>query len=329
MSDKAQYSGVGLFFIIGLVITYFVYTSLSKMGAGDADGYTVDAPFNDILQLRVGDDVRMSGVKIGVVVSTRLEEGKAVAGLSVRDQYKIPADSEASISMAGLLGTNFVAIEMGGDRSNFLKAGDSVATRKSVDINQIFEEVGAVANRIDTALSDIGNMFGGKDGGGLFAEVEALVTENRSRIGNSLENIEAITTQLREGRGTVGKLLFDDAGYNELMAAVGEIRSAAGQADRMLGSVQSVVDHVKSGEGSLGELLYGDAIADELKATLANVKDFSDRLNNPDSTIGRLLGDDQIYFEVQSVIRKANRTLDSIDDAGPISAVGVATGALF
>lgn len=328
MSDKAQYSGVGLFFIIGLVITYFVYTSLNERASAEGDGYRIKAPFNDLLQLRVGDDVRMAGVKIGTVVSTTLDDGSAVAGLTIQDKYRIPADSVASISMAGLLGTNFVSIQMGSDSSDFLQAGGSIQTKPSVDINKIFDEIGSVANRIDSALSDIGNLFGG-EGDNLFSEIGSLIKDNRSKIGNSLDNIEAITAQLREGKGTVGKLLYDDAAYNELMATVTEIKSAAGEADKMLAGVQEIVDHVKSGEGSLGELLYGDQIAAELKETIANVRDFSARLNNTDSTIGRLLSDDQIYFEVQSVIRKADRTLDSINDAAPISAIGVATGALF
>tara|TARA_R100000027_G_scaffold2635_2_gene2603 strand:+ start:22053 stop:23039 length:987 start_codon:yes stop_codon:yes gene_type:complete len=328
MSDKAQYSGVGLFFIIGLVITYFVYTSLSQSGSARADGYPIRAPFNDILQLRVGDDVRMSGVKIGTVVGTSLHRGEAVAELSIRKQYEIPDDSVASISMAGLLGTNFVSIKMGRDYNNILTAGSDIRTKASVDINMIFEQVGDVAGRIDSALADVGGMFSG-EGDGLFADISGLIKENRGRIGSSLENIEVITAQIREGKGTVGKLLIEDEGYNELLATVSEIKAAAGQADQMMAGVQGIVDHVKSGQGSLGELLYGDALATGLKSTITNVQEFSARLNDPDSTIGRLLSDDTIYFEVQSVVRKANRTLDSINDSGPISAVGVVTGALF
>mgnify|MGYP006270326781 CR=1 FL=1 len=328
MSDKAQYSGVGLFFIIGVLILYFVYTSLSDTASAEADGYRVKAPFNDLLQLRVGDDVRMAGVKIGTVVSTSLENGTAVAGLSIQDRYKIPEDSVAQISMAGLLGTNFVSIRMGADQSSFVQAGGKLQTKASVDINRIFDEIGDVANRIDTALTDLGDMFGGEEDS-LFSELGALVRDNRSKIGDSLSNIEAITGQLREGKGTIGKLLYEDQAYDELMAAVREIRSAASGADEMLSGVQGIVDHVQSGKGSLGELLYGETIAADLKETIANVQKFSDRLNNTSSTIGRLLSDDRIYFEVQSVIRKASRTLDSINDAGPISAVGVATGALF
>lgn len=328
MSDKAQYSGVGLFFIIGLVIIYFVYTSLDEAASAEGSGYSVKAPFNDILQLRIGDDVRMAGVKIGTVVSTTLQDGKAVAGLSIQDQYKIPADSVASVSMAGLLGTNFVSISMGGESGKFLSPDSIIKTKPSVDINKIFDEVGSVANRIDGALSDIGNLLGG-EGDSLLSDVSALVRDNRANVTKSLSNIEAITAQIRQGDGTIGKLLFKDDAYNDLMATVSEIRAAATEADKTLAGVQEIVNHVKSGEGSLGELLYGDQIANELKSTISNVNDFSARLNNADSTIGRLLSDDQIYFEVQSVIRKANRTLDSINDAGPISAVGVATGALF
>lgn len=328
MNDKTQYAGVGLFFIIGLIITYFVYTSLDAAASAEGDGYKVEAPFNNLLQLRVGDDVRMAGVKIGTVVSATLKDGRAVAGLSIKDGYEIPADSVASVSMAGLLGTNFVSIDMGTETGNPLSAGSTIRTKPSVDINKIFDEVGNVANRIDSALSDIGDLLGG-EGDSLLTDISGLVKENRANITSSIANIEAVTAQLREGKGTVGKLLFEDEAYNKLMASVGEIQSAASEADRMLSGVQEIVNHVKSGEGSLGELLYGDAIAAELKATISNVKEFSGSLNNPESTIGRLLSDDQIYFEVQSVIRKANRTLDSINDAGPISAVGVATGALF
>ncbi|MEM0966174.1 MAG: MlaD family protein [Verrucomicrobiota bacterium] len=328
MSDKAQYSGVGLFFIVGLVIIYFVYSALNERAGVDSGGYSIEAPFNDLLQLRVGDDVRMSGVKIGTVISTTLQDGKAVAGLTIERQYKIPDDSIASVSMAGLLGTNFVSIEIGKNLSDPLPAGGKITTKDSVDLNKIFDEVGQVANKIDSALTDIGGMFKG-DGGGLFSEINSLISENRTKISTSLTNIELITDQLREGKGTVGKLLFDDQGYNELMATVREIQGAAAQADGMLGSVEDIVNHVKSGQGSLGELLYGDQIAEELKDTIANVRSFTATLNNPDSTIGRLLNDDQIYFEVQTVIQKANRTLDSINDAGPISAVGVVTGALF
>lgn len=331
MNNAAQYSGVGLFFILGLVITYLVYSSLSEYTTGRSAGYDIEAPFNDLLQLRNGDDVRMSGVKIGTVVSTSLSDGKAVAKLRIEPKYEIPADSKASIAMAGLLGTNFVSIEMGRDRSQYIQAGGSIQTTESFDINKIFSEVGDVANRINEALSDISGMFGtDEDGSGnLFAELSGMIQENRSRIGNSLENIESITSQLASGQGTIGKLLFEDGAYNEIMATVKEIQGAASQAETMLTSVQGIVEHVKSGQGSLGELLYGDQIAVELQTTITNIRDFTEKLNNPDSTIGRLLTDDQIYFEVQSVVRKANRTLDSIGDAAPISAVGVAIAPLF
>jgi len=331
MNNSAQYSGVGLFFILGIVITYLVYSSLSDFTSGRSAGYEIEASFDDLLQLRNGDDVRMSGVKIGTVISTNLIDGRAVAMLNIDRKYEIPADSKASIAMAGLLGTNFIAIEMGKDRSDFIKPGGDIRTMESFDINKIFSEVGDVANMVSGALSELTGIFGSdEDGkGNVFTELSGLIQENRSRIGNSLDNIEHITAQLASGDGTIGKLLFEDGAYNEIMATVKEIQGAASQADTMLTSVQGIVDHVKSGQGSLGELLYGDQIASELQTTITNIRDFTEKLNNPDSTIGRLLTDDQIYFEVQSVVRKANRTLDSIGDAAPISAVGVAIAPLF
>lgn len=331
MSEKTSYVGVGLFFLIGIGLLYFAYTALWQEDVSQR-GYTVEAPFDNLLQLRVGDDVRMAGVKVGTVTATRLQDNKAVAQLSIESQYQIPSDSVASVEMSGLLGNNFVALSMGKASASPIPPGGTVQTQPSVDINRIFQEIGDVAGKIDSTLSGISDAFGGGgDGKGdnPITELSKLIQENAPRINKSLENIEAITTNLAEGKGTIGKLLTEDTAYQDLLRATETINSTASDADTLVNGLNDVVSQLRSGQGTLGELLYDDTIAQELAKTIANVEEFTKKLNNPDSTIGRLLNDDQIYLEAQSTIRKANRTLDSINDAGPISAVGVAINPLF
>ena len=66
-----------------------------------------------------------------------------------------------------------------------------------------------------------------------------------------------------------------------------------------------------------------------LEALMKDLREFSAKLNNPDSTIGKLVTDDQLYGEVQTLMKKASQTLDGMGDAAPISAIGAAAGALF
>jgi len=330
MSEKTSFVGVGLFFLIGIALLYFAYTALWQEDVSDR-GYTIEAPFDNLLQLRVGDDVRMAGVKIGTVTATQLKDNKAVAQLSIDSQYQIPSDSVASVEMSGLLGNNFVGLSMGQASASPLAPGATIQTKPSVDINKIFEEIGNVAGKIDSTLSGLSDAFGGADGQGdnPITELTQLIQENAPRINKSLENIESITTNLADGKGTIGKLLTEDTAYQDLLRATDTINKTASDADTLVNGLNEVVAQLRSGKGTLGELLYDDTIAQELAQTISNVEEFTTKLNNPDSTLGRLINNDQIYLEAQSTIRKANRTLDSINDAGPISAVGVAINPLF
>ena len=102
------------------------------------------------------------------------------------------------------------------------------------------------------------------------------------------------------------------------------------EAETLLTNTRSIIDHVKSGQGTVGALIYGETdIAVELEALMRDLREFSAKLNNPDSTIGKLLTDDKLYGEVQTLMKKASQTLDGMGDAAPISAIGAAAGALF
>ncbi len=328
-SSTAQYASVGAFFLFGTALIYIALTSFSEVVSRDARGYEVRAYFDDLLQLRRGDDVRMSGVRIGTVLETDLDRGRAYAVLQILPRFEVPADSSATISMAGLLGGNYIAIRAGTDYDQMLVDGDEISTRASMDINTALEELGGVAGGIGRALEDIGGLFEDEEGRNLFDELQKLVADNRENITVTIGNLRSVTDQISSGEGTLGKLIFDSSGYDELIGVANRVGRAADEAEVLLSEVRLVVDQVRSGEGSLGQLLYDDAIARELGETVSNIREFSEMLNSPDSTVGRLLSDDQIYLEVQSVIRKANRTLDSLGDAAPVSAVGIAASALF
>lgn len=327
MNNKYQYAGVGFFFLIGAAMLYLVLQSLSEQRRVENRGYRIEARFDDVLQLRRGDEVRMSGVRVGSVQDIFLDGGEAVALLGIENKYRIPEDSVAKIALAGLLGTNFVAIQLGDLEGPTLTAGSRIRTEASYDFNRIMGEIGNVAEGIGGALDDFGGLFSGE--GGPLEELMGLVRANREGITRTVANLEAITGQIAEGEGTLGKLLFSDEGYNQLLGAVKTIESAAANANEFLTEVRSVVGHVSSGEGLLGRLLYDDKAANDLEQTLASIREFTATLNNPNSTIGRLLNDDSLYLEARNTVRKANRTLDSIGDSAPFSALGLAASALF
>jgi phospholipid/cholesterol/gamma-HCH transport system substrate-binding protein len=128
--------GTGLFVLLGFAALAFLTTQLPgtslKLGGSDG-GYTVEARFDNIGDLKPGSPVTMAGVRVGRVESIRFDpkDFKAAVVLRIEDQYKeIPEDSDASIQTAGLLGGKYIGIGPGGSET-FLKQGGQIEFTQS------------------------------------------------------------------------------------------------------------------------------------------------------------------------------------------------------
>ena len=95
-------------------------------------GYEIKAEFVKVGGLSVGSDVQLNGIKIGTVVSQRLntETYNAEVLLSISPDVKLPKDSEISIAADGLLGDKFVKVTPG-KSSELFENGDTATNVKS------------------------------------------------------------------------------------------------------------------------------------------------------------------------------------------------------
>lgn len=331
MNNAQQTARVGLFFLLGLALTWVTFETLSGGKIFKNKGYTLIAGFESLKELKEGDEVRMAGVKIGVVEKTRLAGRRAEAVLRIDPTAKIASDATASIVMAGLIGTNYVGIDLGSANVPTLTDGQEIHTRVTPDINTIMTELGNLGQKLEGALSSFGTAINGdgKSGGGLFQKLDRLVTENSDRVGVAMTNLQEITTKLNSGQGTLGKLINDPSLHDELVAAVGEFKATANQAKVFMSDAQGILAQVKAGKGTLGTLVYDETAAENLRSTVANLKSVSDKLAKGEGTLGKLINDDTLYTSVQSTVKKADRALDGLGDSGPITAVGIVANSLF
>jgi phospholipid/cholesterol/gamma-HCH transport system substrate-binding protein len=320
---------VGLFLLIGLALIWVTYESLSSSSLNSKNAYTLVAPFKNLKELKAGDDVRMAGVKIGVVSETRLNGRQAEAVLLIEESVQVARDSQAMIAMAGLLGSNYVSLDLGNESAGFFSDGETLNAVDSPDLNAVIAQMGAIGKKIDDALGQFSGALGGENGGGLLAKVDELVDENRVRIGEITANLQDITGKVNRGEGTLGKLINDEEGYARLVSAVDEIKAAATETKTFVSSAQGIIDQVKSGEGTLGTLLYDEESGANIKVVARNLREISDKLNQGQGTLGKLINDETLFIDAQSTLRKVDRAVDGLADQGPITAVGAAANALF
>ncbi len=106
-------------------------------------GYNVTAKFLKVGGLNIGSDIRINGIKIGTVVSQKLNDTDYTAEvvMSLASDIKLPVDSTAAIAADGLMGNKFIKIDPG-HSDEILKDGDLLQNTK--DFKTIEDLVGEV-----------------------------------------------------------------------------------------------------------------------------------------------------------------------------------------
>ncbi len=330
MNNAQMSARVGLFFLLGLALIWITHESLSGSKLGRDDTFELSARFATIKELKAGDDVRLAGVTIGAVDTTRLNGRHAEVVMRIAQGIEVPADAVATIAMSGLLGSNYVSLTLGSPDSPAIAAGSTLRSEDTPDLNTVVSQVGEIGRKVEQALTQFTGALG-TDGSedGLMTKLNGMLDDNRIKIDAITSNLELVTQRLADGEGTLGKLLTEEDGYNELVAAISEIREAAESANAFMSEAETMVAHLKSGEGTLGTLIYDETAAENLRLTMTNLQELSNKLNSGEGTLGRLINDDGLYLEAQSTIQKVNRAVDGLADQGPITAVGVAANTLF
>lgn len=330
MNNSQQTARVGLFFLLGIALVWVTFETLSGGKVFEEKGYTLVAGFDTLKELKQGDEVRMAGVKIGAVATTRLAGRRAEAVLNIQPKIHIKSDAVASISMAGLIGTNYISIDLGSPTAPDLAPGAEIQTRTTPDFNSVMADIGDLGKKLDSALGNLSQQLtGDPQHPGLVQNLNRLVTDNRENVTATIANLKDVSEKINKGEGTIGKLVNSSDLHDQLISTITEIRGAATEAKSFVANAQSIVDQVKSGKGALGTLVFDEKAGNDLKASIANLKLVSDKLANGQGTLGRLINDDSTLNDAQAIMKKADRALDSLDDTGPITAVGVVAKGLF
>ena len=124
-----------------VLLTAIGFMSLAYEAANirGADGYQIEAEFGATGGLSVGDDVRISGIKVGRIVRQDLDPITYAARIviSLDDSIRVPADSSARITAASLLGGNYLELIPGADEE-MMQPGEVIYdTRDPVSLTDL------------------------------------------------------------------------------------------------------------------------------------------------------------------------------------------------
>ncbi len=125
--------------VAGVAVFFFAFAAAQAGQTGARGAYEISARFDRVDGIAAGSDVRVSGVKVGVVRAVTLdpETYRARLALALNEDVRVLADSTARIATDGLLGGAYVSIEPAG-LDPLPAGGEIMNTQSSVDLLTLF-----------------------------------------------------------------------------------------------------------------------------------------------------------------------------------------------
>lgn len=129
--------------LVLVVAAYFLhYAYGTTQVIRNGNHYIVFGKFDRVDGLNLGGDVRISGIKVGKVLSQTLDPKtfQAVLELSILTDIKLPVDSSAEIISGGLLGDKYVSLTPGSDEEHLADKSFIEYTQSSISLEGLISK---------------------------------------------------------------------------------------------------------------------------------------------------------------------------------------------
>jgi phospholipid/cholesterol/gamma-HCH transport system substrate-binding protein len=292
-------------------------------------GKHIIALFKSVQDLKVGDRVKMAGVEIGRVQDIQLTNNRVMVVMKVRPSAEVKTDSLATIKFTGLLGQNFVSVDFGTPRGEPLKDYQFISTAEQPDLSAMMQKLDNVASGVE----NITKSFTGLNIDTLIGPLREFISANKDSLTASISNMQTMTleisSQIAQGRGTLGKLVKDESLYNTALSTVSNLQVTAAEIKTTVADARTIVDQVNSGQGSVGKLLKDEALYRETTESMRNLKEILQKINQGQGSVGKLVNGDEFYKNAKLTLQKLDQATEGLEDQGPLSVLGQAVSKLF
>ncbi len=238
---------------------------------------TISAYFTTATAIYPGDDVRVSGIKVGSIASIQPQGTRAKLTMKVDRDTPIPADAKAVIVAQNLVASRYVQLTPYRSGGPTMRDGAVIPLERTA-VPVEWDEVKAQLARLATDLGPTSNVPTGSVGRFIESSADALegngdklrqtlaqlsgvgriLADGSGNIVDIIENLQTFVTALRDSNqqivqfqnrlATLTSVLNDnrsdlDAALTDLSVAVGEVqRFIAGSRDQTSESIQRLAN---------------------------------------------------------------------------------------
>ncbi len=287
---------VGLFVLIGLVILVAGILVLGTQQNKFSKNLVVTTYFKDVKGLKVGNNVWFSGVKVGIIKEIAFEnvaDVRVVMSIEEKSSEFIRKDVVATLGSDGLIGNAIISLVGGTATFPSIHDGDVIKSGPSGGMDQMLD----------------------------------MLQSNGTNLLEITKNFALLSTQIIEGKGTVGALMTDDAIANNLKQTTVSLNQIMADVHKVMNNVVSLTTKLNNDQGFIHDMTTDTTVFTSLRESatqlqnitqtantlMANLNATSARLNDKNNAIGVLTNDPAVAEEIKQVLRNLNSSTHKLD----------------
>ncbi|MDE6098562.1 MAG: MlaD family protein [Muribaculaceae bacterium] len=272
---------IGALVLVSMALLFFGIDFLKGVNVFKAANYYY-ATYDNVAGLAVSAPVTVNGYKVGQVreISYMYDNpGHVRVEVSLDKELKVTKGTKAMIS-SDILGTATIVLDMAPGK-DYAAVGSELQGAVSAGLmdevsGSLMPSVSAIFPKIDTLLTSLNRVVG-----------DPAILASARRLDAITANLETATVQL-----------------NALMRTLPPV----------VGDVKHITENMNTVSADMAVLsttlrqMPLDSTMQQVQLVVANLRQLSEELKNPDSTLGRLTGDPALYDNLNATVQ----SLDSL-----------------
>lgn len=211
---------LGAFVILGLVLFATTIYFIGKNKNLFASTFHLKSQFKNVSGLKVGNNVRFSGINIGTVKNIEfVSDSSVVVDLIIKEEVQkfIKTDAISSIGSDGLMGDKVLTISPGSSSNKIVSDNAVLKSTKAVEIEDLMKglqksvnNAGVITDQLATFTTKMNNSNGALSKLMTDQKFANSLTKTLVNLESSTSNFSTFTKKMNNKNGTLNKLINDD-----------------------------------------------------------------------------------------------------------------------
>lgn len=305
---------LGMFVVVGIllfiVIIYVIGINRNLFGSN----FILNSQFKNVSGLKVGSNVRLSGINIGTVSKIEfITDSLVLVRLLIKDEVQqyIKIDALASIGSDGLVGDKVLIIEPGSYSKSVVKDNGIIASNSTIEIEDVMKSIKKSAENAEIITNELADFsFKMNDRNGFLSKVmtdKKFALSMEKTIGNleiSTNEIAKFSPKINNPNGVINRLFVDKNFSNKIDKTITNL-------EKSTSDLAIFTSKINTENSTLTKLITDPNFANSISNSFRNLEistndfvKFTSKINNDSNVLSKLIDNKRLGNSVDSTIIK-------------------------